>query len=449
MTISETLRLSCVKDLRVDPLDYVLDHGLCQMGGLWLEFGVFKGTTIKKLARCRSSGKVYGFDSFEGLPEKWERGYEGWWSEKGAFSLEGALPKVPGNVELVKGWFDETIGPFLERVDGEITLMHIDCDLYSSTKTIFDQVRHRISDKCVVIFDEIFNYPGWHEHEALAFAEFLQDDCWDFSWIGMNGVVEFEPTKSVAAHQSAALILRRKKIAVDYDIVHGSFFTANYEPPNTYLVDSLSSKSALSDYKIKFENTLLSDDEFQTDGVRAFQRGNTVKWRLLIDCVERHLNTGVLIVFTDSDAEFTGPLDSVVADFLASGKDFGFQGQFEGVSEEFRESAFARWKADVNIGFLICHATQDVLDFLKRILEHCDFNRKNNVPDNPSQEVMTTGWDQMVINEVLNREPDIAKWYILPLHLVGKRGVVFAHHLAKQKEDFLKKAQAYVSEGKQ
>ncbi|WP_439525445.1 class I SAM-dependent methyltransferase [Roseovarius mucosus] len=448
MTLSRALRINCVKDLGVDPLDYVLDHGLCQQDGLWLEFGVFKGTTIRRIAGYRNAGKIYGFDSFEGLPEKWERGYEGWWSEKGAFSLKGALPSVPENVELVKGWFDDTIDTFLSQVSGEITLLHIDCDLYSSTKTIFEKLEHRFADRCVIVFDEIFNYPGWQDHEALAFAEFLGNGRWDFSWIGMNGSVELEPTNSIAARQSAGLVLRRKSIAMGYDIVHGSFFTSNYESGNTYLVDSLASQQSKSAYEVKFENTLLSDEEFQTGGVRAFQRGNTIKWRLLIDCVERHMQSGVLVVFTDSDAEFTGPLDAVVSDFFASGKDFGFQGQFEGVNEEFREAAFRRWKADVNIGFIICHATPEVLNFLYKVLEQCDFNRANNVADNPSQDVTTTGWDQMVINEMLEVAPELANWYILPLGLVGKRGSVFAHHLAQQKDNFFKKANEHVSEVK-
>jgi hypothetical protein len=42
---------------------------------LWLEFGVATGTTINYISRF-TNDKVYGFDSFEGLPENWREGYD-------------------------------------------------------------------------------------------------------------------------------------------------------------------------------------------------------------------------------------------------------------------------------------------------------------------------------------------------------------------------------------
>jgi hypothetical protein len=38
--------------------------------GLWLEFGVCSGRTIN-LISTNTKNKVYGFDSFFGLPENW------------------------------------------------------------------------------------------------------------------------------------------------------------------------------------------------------------------------------------------------------------------------------------------------------------------------------------------------------------------------------------------
>jgi hypothetical protein len=55
--------------------------------GLFLEFGVASGRTINHIAKTRS-GPVYGFDSFEGLPEDWRSGFS-----KGA--IAGNLPPVP------------------------------------------------------------------------------------------------------------------------------------------------------------------------------------------------------------------------------------------------------------------------------------------------------------------------------------------------------------------
>ena len=57
-----------------------------------------------------TNNKVYGFDSFEGLPEKWRNGFE-----KGTFNRNGNLPKVNNNVELIKGWFDDTLPNFIKN----------------------------------------------------------------------------------------------------------------------------------------------------------------------------------------------------------------------------------------------------------------------------------------------------------------------------------------------
>ena len=144
----------------------LLNHAisLARGDGLWLEFGVARGRTINHIAALRDL-PIYGFNSFEGLPEAWRTGFE-----KGALSAK--LPTVPNNVTLVKGWFADTLPSFLADHAGRVSFLHIDCDLYSSTKTIFDLLTPRLSNGCVIVFDEYWNYPGWQHHERKAFAEF-------------------------------------------------------------------------------------------------------------------------------------------------------------------------------------------------------------------------------------------------------------------------------------
>ncbi len=124
------------------------------------------GQTIRHLAGLHSE-RLYGFDSFEGLPETWRSGYD-----KGAFS--GELPTVPDNVELIKGWFSDSLPPFLSMHAGRISFLHVDCDLYSSTKTILDLLEPRLGAGSVIVFDEYWNYPGWQQHEYKAFYEFIE-----------------------------------------------------------------------------------------------------------------------------------------------------------------------------------------------------------------------------------------------------------------------------------
>ena len=161
--------------------DDILDHALRQVSksGLFLEFGVAGGKSIRKIA-ARAPGKVHGFDSFEGLPEAWGS------NPIGKFDQKGHLPETPSNVELHEGWFNETLPPFLAANSDDIAFLHIDCDLYSSTKTVFEQCRERLQPGTVILFDEYFNYPHWTEHEHKAFVEFAEEIGVTYEYIAFS-----------------------------------------------------------------------------------------------------------------------------------------------------------------------------------------------------------------------------------------------------------------------
>jgi hypothetical protein len=147
--------------------------------GLFCEFGVFSGETINYIAN-QTQEIVYGFDSFEGLPERWRDGYS-----KGTFKMV-KLPRVAKNVSLIKGWFNETLPDFLKKHTGQIIFIHLDCDLYSSAKTVFDLCKGRIKKGTVIVFDEYFNYPGWQDGEYKAFVEFIYENKFEYKYIGYN-----------------------------------------------------------------------------------------------------------------------------------------------------------------------------------------------------------------------------------------------------------------------
>jgi hypothetical protein len=146
----------------------MLSHGigLAACGGLCIEFGVATGATISHIA-SNWNGPVYGFDSFEGLPEDWFGKFK-------AGHFAGKVPAVPENVKLVKGWFSDTLPGFASSHCDNVSLLHIDCDLYSSTRCVFENLGDKIGKGCVIVFDEYFNYPGWKQHEHLALQEFVR-----------------------------------------------------------------------------------------------------------------------------------------------------------------------------------------------------------------------------------------------------------------------------------
>ena len=68
---------------------------------------------------------------------------------------------------------------------GPISLLHVDCDLYSSTKTIFDRLNDWIVPGTIIVFDEYFNYSGWELHEFKAFQEFREANRLSYEYIGL------------------------------------------------------------------------------------------------------------------------------------------------------------------------------------------------------------------------------------------------------------------------
>ena len=135
--------------------------------GLTLECGVYFGRSLSIIA-ARTAGAVHGFDSFQGLPEAWNAN-EG----AGAYSTAGRLPAVAANATLHTGWFQNTLPPFFAANAGPIRLLHIDCDLYSSTRTVLAEAEPRLVPGSVIVFDDLLGYPGYQQHELRAFEEFV------------------------------------------------------------------------------------------------------------------------------------------------------------------------------------------------------------------------------------------------------------------------------------
>jgi hypothetical protein len=135
--------------------------------GLIVEFGVFQGQSIKFFSALTSEN-IYGFDSFEGLAEDWK----GWAAPRGTFNMGGRPPTLPNNVTLIKGWFDQTLPPFLREHGAPFSFVHIDSDTYEAAASIFAAAAERFRPGTVVVFDQYFGYRGWRLGEWKAWHEF-------------------------------------------------------------------------------------------------------------------------------------------------------------------------------------------------------------------------------------------------------------------------------------
>lgn len=130
--------------------------------GIAMEFGVGGGESTRLIAHYLP---VYGFDSFDGLPEDWRDGYP-----RGSFA-QPHQPDVPG-ATLVPGLFADTLPRIVWDGLRTVGLVHIDCDLYSSTATVLEHIGPHLRPGCYVVFDEWHGYDGAAQHEQRAWREF-------------------------------------------------------------------------------------------------------------------------------------------------------------------------------------------------------------------------------------------------------------------------------------
>lgn len=158
--------------------------------GDYLEFGVYNGSTLAIVhdlltRRGRISSRLFGFDSFEGLPP--EANVEDnniWMSGQYRCPVDFARDFLDKRgvdwerVTLIKGWFSDTCSPgtvALHRMKKAGIIM-IDSDLYSSAVEALSFCEPLIGQHALIIFDEY--YPGGRDDRFLgeekAFAEFLE-----------------------------------------------------------------------------------------------------------------------------------------------------------------------------------------------------------------------------------------------------------------------------------
>lgn len=152
-----------------------------EVAGDVAEFGVATGSTATALASAMSAchefslrptvkeKRLHIFDSFKGLPEE-EQDTQAPHIRSGAWragkcnahkSTDEIRKKIcdpettgfPSELLLIyEGWFSHTVSTFLDPV----ALVHVDCDLYSSTVDCLAPLfsRGQIQEGCVLMFDD-------------------------------------------------------------------------------------------------------------------------------------------------------------------------------------------------------------------------------------------------------------------------------------------------------
>jgi O-methyltransferase len=134
----------------------------------YLEFGVREGSTFKWwVANNTDTGSIFhGFDTFEGLPEDWNN------YKAGQMSVEGKFPDITDpRIHFYKGLFQDTLWNFLKQYNNvEKKVIHVDCDLYTSSLFVVTSLAPLLKKGDIIIFDEF----GVPQHEFLVYDEFVR-----------------------------------------------------------------------------------------------------------------------------------------------------------------------------------------------------------------------------------------------------------------------------------
>lgn len=151
-----------------DERDQLFEAGLERVTGtspLYLEFGVWQGESLRWWCAHLSSpqARFYGFDSFEGLPERWNQ-----FVDAGDFALETVPQFDDPRVGLEVGWFSDTL-PKFQVPEHDQLIVNIDSDLYSSAVEVLTTLEPYLEPGTIIYFDE---FPD-RDHELRAFKEFL------------------------------------------------------------------------------------------------------------------------------------------------------------------------------------------------------------------------------------------------------------------------------------
>ena len=159
-----------------------------------VEFGCYGGTWMEALAGIiekRGNGRaLWGFDSFEGLPEPdperdggiWHAGQYAMGLEQVAANLRAAERPF---LQLVKGWFSESLRRAPATAIARIAYARIDGDLYASAVDCLAFLTDRLADGAILVFDD-WQFTVNHG-EVLAFREWIAaHPVFEFEFLGMN-----------------------------------------------------------------------------------------------------------------------------------------------------------------------------------------------------------------------------------------------------------------------
>jgi hypothetical protein len=141
-----------------------------------VEFGVSVGNSLDFLVNCCEeiglNIPIYGFDSFEGLPEPTAHDMPYWHKGEFAADFDAVSRRLKTDlrpqVKLVKGWFCDTLAqPEIRNAIRTVAFARIDCDLYEPACECLAFLESRLADGAYLCFDDWTDDPQTGETRAF------------------------------------------------------------------------------------------------------------------------------------------------------------------------------------------------------------------------------------------------------------------------------------------
>ncbi|MHA1966370.1 MAG: TylF/MycF/NovP-related O-methyltransferase [Candidatus Hodarchaeales archaeon] len=144
---------------------------------VFVEVGVAKGGVLALVAKINPNTKVFGLDSWEGMPKITKednqayKNYEGvsWATMNDVYDTFKSINAPSDNLELIKGYCEETI-PKNISILNNIDILRIDIDWYKGTKYCLENLYNNVNPGGLIIIDDYH----WNVGCKQAVDDFLQ-----------------------------------------------------------------------------------------------------------------------------------------------------------------------------------------------------------------------------------------------------------------------------------
>jgi O-methyltransferase len=171
--------------------ELALENREPQQVGDYYEFGLYRGYTFLTAHRIVRDlelphTRLWGFDSFEGLPDVENEDAEDHRFFRGQFACSRA--HVERNLtrrgmdwsraKLIEGYYDQSLTPQLKdrHPFRPASVVLLDCDLYVSTRQALAWLADLLDDRVVILFDDWYAFGGRENAgQPRAWREFLAD----------------------------------------------------------------------------------------------------------------------------------------------------------------------------------------------------------------------------------------------------------------------------------